>query len=282
MEFGLVIFPTDETISPIELVVAAETHGFEFLWFPEHSHIPISRETPWGGVKGMPELPEEYKRTLDQFVKLAACASVGLRIKLGPGITLVAQRDPGWLAKEVASLDYLSGGGSCLESVMVGIVKCCASTGLLFRTDAQSCARRSSSSRRFGPNRKQVFTAITSILRRAGRGQNPFRSPPPSIMGAAAGPKNYADIVEFFDGWMPVGGLHDFEGCLLGLREACVTARRDPDSLELTLFLSLGFEPANLSAYAKAGVKRIVLPLPSKSASIVLPLLVNYARYLPA
>jgi alkanesulfonate monooxygenase SsuD/methylene tetrahydromethanopterin reductase-like flavin-dependent oxidoreductase (luciferase family) len=105
MKIGVMMFPTDKAIQPIELAKETEARGFESLWFPEHSHIPTSRVTPWGGNPKAPPLPEEYWRSHDQFVALAAAAAVTENIKVATGITLVAQRDPLWLAKEVASLD---------------------------------------------------------------------------------------------------------------------------------------------------------------------------------
>jgi len=110
MDIGVIIFPTDKAIQPIELARECEARGFESLWFPEHSHIPTSRETPWGGFKHLGPLPEEYWRTHDQFVALTAAAAVTTKLRVGTGITLVAQRDPIWLAKEVASLDVISNG----------------------------------------------------------------------------------------------------------------------------------------------------------------------------
>jgi len=74
VELGLLIFPTDLTIDPVTLGREAEDRGFESLWFPEHSHIPTSRATPWGGREGAPPLPEEYWRTHEQFTALAAIA----------------------------------------------------------------------------------------------------------------------------------------------------------------------------------------------------------------
>ncbi|MDH3683927.1 MAG: LLM class flavin-dependent oxidoreductase, partial [Acidimicrobiia bacterium] len=74
MELGVMMFPTDKAIQPIPLAVEAESRGFASIWFPEHSHIPSSRETPWGGREGAPPLPEEYWRSHDQFVALAAVA----------------------------------------------------------------------------------------------------------------------------------------------------------------------------------------------------------------
>ncbi|MBT7428896.1 MAG: TIGR03619 family F420-dependent LLM class oxidoreductase, partial [Ilumatobacter sp.] len=110
MDIGLYIFPTDQTINAVELAKVADQAGFESLWFPEHSHIPVSRATPWGGRAGAPDLPEFYWRTHDPFVTMGACASVTENIKLATGICLVAQRDPIHTAKEVASVDSLSGG----------------------------------------------------------------------------------------------------------------------------------------------------------------------------
>ena len=76
MRIGLTIFPTDLGIQPIEVAREAEARGFDSLWFPEHSHIPTSRRTPWGGRVGRRPLPEMYWRTHDQFVALAAAAAV--------------------------------------------------------------------------------------------------------------------------------------------------------------------------------------------------------------
>ena len=110
MEIGLLIFPTDKGIQPVELGREAEARGFKSLWLPEHSHIPVSRRTPWGGRVGAPPLPDEYSRSHDQFIALAAIAATTSSLKLGTGITLVAQREVLWLAKEVASLDVISNG----------------------------------------------------------------------------------------------------------------------------------------------------------------------------
>src|SRR3984893_3136440 len=106
-EFGLFMFPTDYAIQPIELAISAEERGFESLFFPEHTHIPASRKTPFPGGT---ELPKEYSHTHDPFVALGAAAAVTEKLKLGTGVCLVIERDPIVLAKEVASLDMISNG----------------------------------------------------------------------------------------------------------------------------------------------------------------------------
>ena len=107
MDFGVAIFPTETVQEPGELARMAEQRGFQCLLFPEHTHIPASRRTPYpaGG-----ELPPEYSRTYDPFVALTAAAGATERILIGTGICLVIERDPIITAKEVASLDRLSGG----------------------------------------------------------------------------------------------------------------------------------------------------------------------------
>ena len=107
MELGLAHFSTDYGLQPAELARAAEEHGFESLFLPEHTHIPVSRDTPYPGGG---DLPPEYSHTLDPFVALAAAAAVTERIKLGTGVCLIIERDPIVTAKEVATLDHISGG----------------------------------------------------------------------------------------------------------------------------------------------------------------------------
>src|SRR5215831_11487684 len=114
MQLGVTIFATDRSMSPVELAREAETRGFRSLYVPEHTHIPISRRT--APPTGEAVLAEEYKRTLDPWIALAAAASVTTSIRLGTGIALVAQHDPIALAKQIATLDLLSRG-----RVVIGI-----------------------------------------------------------------------------------------------------------------------------------------------------------------
>ena len=107
MKIGVYIFPTKYSISIIDLARALEDRGFESLFVPEHTHIPVSRRTPF--PSGEP-LPQEYANTLDPFIVLSAAAVVTQKLRVGTGICLVSQRDPIVTAKAVASLDVLSDG----------------------------------------------------------------------------------------------------------------------------------------------------------------------------
>ena len=279
MDFGVLMFPTDQAIQPMELAKAVEDRGFESLWFPEHSHIPVSRETPWGGFKGMPPLPEEYKRTHDQFVALAACAAVTKKLKLGSGITLVAQRDPLWTAKEVASLDMLSG-GRFLFGIGYGWNREEMRNHKLAFKDRRAVLRENILlMKELWTKDEASFEGTHVKVEKSWAWPKPVTKPhPPIILGGAAGPKTYPDLIEFCDGWMPIGGLHDVEGGLKGMRAAFEAAGRDISTLDLGVFFPMGFDATQVPALADLGVKRIVLPLPPKPAAEVLPILDGYAK----
>ena len=107
MKFGASMFFTDYSMTPVELAVALEQRGFDIVWAPEHSHIPLSRKTPFvlGG-----DLPKRYYDVMDPFVTLAQAAAATKTLKVGTGVCLIAQRDPIQTAKLVASIDQASGG----------------------------------------------------------------------------------------------------------------------------------------------------------------------------
>src|SRR5438309_1696295 len=107
MDYGVVMFPTEYAIAPDELARTLEDRGFESVWFPEHTHIPASRRSPWPGGG---DLPRDYWSSYDPFIALMAAAGATKRLRLGTGICLVIERDPFTMAKEVATLDRLSGG----------------------------------------------------------------------------------------------------------------------------------------------------------------------------
>jgi probable F420-dependent oxidoreductase len=277
MKFGVAIFPTDQTIQPVPLAKEVEARGFESLWFPEHSHIPVSRTTPWGGRVGAPPLPDFYWRSHHQFIALAAAAAVTTNLKLASGITLVAQRDPIWLAKELASLDMISDG-----RVLVGIgygwnVEELAHHGVKY-TDRRAVVReRVLAMKELWTNDVAEFHGEHVDFEPSWSWPKPVQpGGPPVILGGAAGPKTMADIVEFCDGWMPIGGRHDLVGSIDALHQTAVDAGRDPASIELGLFYG-PTDPAKIEALAAVGVSRIVFGLPQGPADEVLAALDDLA-----
>ncbi len=281
MKIGVVIFPTDKSIQPVELAQEVEARGFESLWFPEHSHIPTSRETPWGGRKNAPPLPEIYWRSHDQFVALAAAAAVTKRIRLCTGITLVAQRDPIWLAKEVASLDMISGGRFELGVGYGWNVEEMRNHKLDYKQRRDILRENILLMKELWTKDEASFEGKYIKFEKSWAWPKPVQRPhPPILMGGAAGPKTAADVAEFCDGWMPIGGLYDFEGGYKHVVDACRKAGRDPKSVSLGMFYAMPPDLEQVKKLPEMGFKRVILPLPPAPASEVLPVMDSYAKFL--
>lgn len=261
VHIGVDIFPTDQTIGAVELAGEVEARGFESLWFPEHSHIPTRRATPWGGREGAPPLPEFYWRTFDPFVALGACAAVTTTLKLATGICLVAQRDPIHTAKEVASVDALSN-GRFLFGVGYGWNKEeMAQHGTAYGERRAILRENILAMKELWVNDEASFEGDHVTIEPSWSWPKPTQQPgPPIILGGAAGPKTAAHIAEFCDGWMPMGGRHALD-TWDEVRAACERIGRDPETVELGVF---GAPPdeAKLVDLAAKGARRAVLGLP--------------------
>ncbi len=279
MHIGVSIFATDTTIQPIALGRAVEERGFESLWLPEHSHIPVSRVTPWGGVADAPPLPDMYWRTHDQFVALAAIAATTETLVLGTGITLVAQRDPLWLAKQIASLDVISGG-----RVIVGVgygwnKEEMADHGVAYLERRAILREKVLAMKEIWTNDVAEYHGDHVDLDPSWSWPKPIQKPhPPIVLGGAAGPKTFGDIAEFCDGWMPIVGRHEFATKLPALDDAARAAGRDPSSLSLGVFGARGDADA-LRDLAAAGVERALIQIPPKSPEEVLARLDKLAPF---
>lgn len=270
MDIGVMLFPTDLSIGPVEVARAVEERGLHSLYFPEHTHIPVSRRTPYpaGG-----DLPEEYKRTHDPFLALTAAAVATERIQLGTGICLVAQRDPIVTAKAVATLDVLSGG-----RFVFGI-------GVGWNEDEMSDhgvdpAKRRAVAREHVLAMKALWTQDEAgfegehvHLAPSWSWPKPVQRPhPPILLGGAGGPVTFRHVVEYCDGFMPIGGRGVVSARITELRQVATEAGRDPDSLILKVF-GVRPKPETLQDYAEAGVGEVIIGLPSAGADVVLPLL---------
>lgn len=278
MRFGVFIFPTDTSIRPDDLAREVEARGFESLWFPEHSHIPTSRKTPWGGRKEAPPLPEQYWHTHDQFVALAYAAAVTERIKLGTGITLLAQRDPIWTAKEVASLDHLSGGRVTLGIGYGWNKEEMANHRVPYNDRRRLLREKVLVMKALWTEDESSFDGEMLSLETSWAWPKPAQRPhPPIYMGAEIGPKTLDDITEFCDGWIPIAGRHDIVGQVDRVREAVADAGRDPKTFEISAH---GAKVRHLDSLAEAGVDRAVFTLPPLGPEVVLPKLDEWANEL--
>jgi probable F420-dependent oxidoreductase len=279
MRFGVFIFPMDTAIRPDYLAREVEARGFDSLWFPEHSHIPSSRATPWGGQEGAPPLPEHYWRSHDAFVALSYAAAVTERLRIGTGVTLVAQRDPIWTAKEVASLDSLSG-GRLLFGIGYGWNKEeMAQHGLEYSRRRAVLREKVLLMRAIWTEDEAAFGGELMTLEPSWAWPKPAQKPhPPIIMGAAAGPKTIADMVEFCDGWMPLATRMDIVGEVARVRQAVAEAGRDPASFEITAY---GASVDSLDTLVKAGVDRAVFNLRPLPPDQTIPHLDRLAGLIP-
>jgi probable F420-dependent oxidoreductase len=278
MKYGVFIFPTDTSIRPDRLATEVEAQGFESLWFPEHSHIPTSRETPWGGQKDASPLPEQYWHTHDQFVALTYAASVTKTLKLGTGITLVAQRDPIWTAKEVASLDNLSG-GRVIFGVGYGWNKEeMAHHGIAYEQRRALMREKILLMKALWTEEESSFDGEHLSLESSWAWPKPAQEPhPPIVMGAAPGPRTLRDIVEFCDGWIPLATRHDIAGQIEKVRTAIADAGGDASAFEVTAYSAKVDQVEVLEA---AGVDRAVFSLPPLGPEVVIPKLDEWAREL--
>ncbi len=274
MKFGITMFPADYAIGAVELGRAVEERGFDSLFFPEHTHIPTSRRTPWPGGA---ELPREYAHTLDPFVALGAVAAATKTLLLGTGICLVIERDPITLAKEVASVDFLSGGrflfgigGGWNEEEMEN-----------HGTDPN---RRWKLLRERVLAMKEIWTQEQAEF----HGQlvdfdpiwswpKPVQKPHPPIYVGGDGEHTLKRVVEYGDGWMPIPGRNrrPLGERIVELQEMAAAAGRGP--IPVTLYGAQP-RPEVIAHYAEIGVERCIFFLPPVVEADALLLLDRHAR----
>jgi probable F420-dependent oxidoreductase len=274
MEVGVQMFPTDLAIRPDELARETEARGLDALFLPEHTHIPVSRRTPYPGGG---ELPDEYRRTFDPFVALAMAAVVSERLVLGTGICLVAQRDPIVLAKEVASLDVLSGGRFVFGIGYGWNHDEIENHGVEPKQRRAIVRERLLAMEAMWTHDEASFSGEHVTLTSSWSWPKPRQRPrPPVFIGGVAGPTLFRHIAEFADGWIPVGGGGMSAG-LADLRAEFERAGRDPATVQVTV---IGAEPTpgKLEHLEAQGVGRFLIGLPPAPAATVLPLLDRYAE----
>jgi len=277
VEIGLALHTTDRSIAPAELAREAEARGFHSLYVPEHTHIPTSRRTP--PPTGGDELSEEYLRCLDPWVALAAASSVTTKLRLGTGIALPAQHDTLALAKEIATLDFLSGG-----RVVVGIGygwnhEEMENHGIDVRRRRALVREKMLGMQELWSKEVAEYAGEFVRFEASWMWPKPVQQPrPPVLIGGGAGRILFAHIAEYADGWIPIGGAGLRES-LPELRRAMEERGRDPDALQI---VPLGILPdrKKLDYYAEIGVSEAVLRLPSAPRDRVLPVLDDYTRYL--
>ncbi len=273
MLFGASMFFTDYSMSPGALARALEERGFESVWAPEHSHIPLSRKSPWPGGA---ELPKRYYDAMDPFVTLTAAAAVTEKLKVGTGVCLVNQRDPIQLAKEVASLDQLSA-GRFLFGVGIGWNQDeMENHGTVFETRAKLVRERIEAMKVIWTRSKAEYHGEFVNFDPMMAWPKPVQKPHPPVIVGGAFPQGARRALRYGDGWMPIAGRMPIEEVLPKFREMAKEVGRDPAGVELT-----GFGGADDADGARKlrdlGFARLVLALESEKADTILPVLDRWA-----
>ena len=273
MHFGLTIFPTETSAQPIELAREAERRGFESLWFPEHTHIPVSRDTPYpaGG-----ELPDEYSQIYDPFVALTAAAAVTEKLLVGTGICLIVERDPITTAKEVASIDRISNGrfqfgvgaGWNLEEM--------SNHGTDPKRRFKLMRERIEAMKEIWTEDEASYDGELVSFEPIWSWPKPVQEPHPPILMGGNSDGALQRAVDLADGWLPnpETRMSALSERIAELQRRASEAGREP--LPVT-FYGVKPDPDSLAAYAAAGVDRAIFFLPSLPLAELEPMLDHYS-----
>jgi probable F420-dependent oxidoreductase len=276
VRLGITAFLTDRDMSPADLARAVEERGFDSLYLPEHTHLPVRADTPPALVEGVHL--DDCRRSLDPFVALSMAAAVTERITLGTGVVLVAQHDPIVLGKLIATLDHLSGGRVVL--------------GLGFGWNREEAADHGvpfGERRAIAREHVQCMQALWSMEQPEFHGRyvsldpcwswpKPVQQPRViTLVGGGAHPGVFDAVAEYADGWMPIGGSGLAEA-LPRLRKAVEAQGRDPGAVRVVPF---GTVPTDekLGRYRELGVDEVVLRVPSGSPAEMLAVLDAHAAF---
>ena len=276
MELGAAMFFTDYSMRPDELARALEARGFDSLWAPEHSHIPVTRASPFpaGG-----DLPKKYYDVMDPFVTLTAAAMATTKLKLATGICLVVQRDPIQTAKLVASIDQISngrflfgiGGGWNADEM--------ADHGTAYKTRFSLMRERIEAMKEIWTKSKAEYHGKYVDFGPMMTWPKPVQKPHPPILMGGNFPHGATRALAYADGWMPHGARPNYADVgefLPRFRQMAAEAGRDPNSVPVTIF-GAPEEPDRIKRYRDAGVARTCVSLPSAKADEILPMLDRWA-----
>jgi probable F420-dependent oxidoreductase len=274
VDLGLTLFTTDLSMSPVDLAREAEARGLHSLHIPEHPPPPTSRRTP--PPTGEEVLAEEYKRTLDPYVSLAGAASVTERIRLGTGIALVAQHDAIVLAKQLATLDVLSHGRLVLGIGYGWNREEMESHGIDVKRRRALVREKMLAMQALWSQEVAEFRGEFVHFEPSWQWPKPLQQPRPrTLIGGAAGPRLFAHVAEYADGWMPIGGLGS--GSMEKLEAALAKRDRKVADLDLALF-GAPTDPDQLRGRIEQGFDHLIFNLPPETADKTLPRLDRCAK----
>ncbi len=268
MEFGIGYFPTHDAVGPGPIARLVEEHGFESLFFAEHTHIPASRESPWPGGG---ELPRKYWHTYDLFVALTAAAAATTRLRIGSGICLVTERDPIATAKATASVDHISGGrfefgvgaGWNREELV--------NHGTDPRIRMRLLKERVEAIKQIWANEEASYQGEFVNFDRIWSYPKPVQRPHPPVLVGGNGPTVLDRVLAFGDAWFP-----NYQGGAV-LKEAVELQTRAERRIDFQV-IGVPADPRELEKLAQVGCTRAVYWLPSAPMSQIEPKLEVWER----
>ncbi len=274
MKYGIALFPTDSSISPVELATACEARGFESIWFPEHSHIPASRRTPFpaGG-----DLPKMYYDVFEPFISLAAAAAVTKTLKLATGVCLVVQRDPIQTAKDVATLDRVSNGRFIFGIGAGWNAEEMENHGTDYKKRLSLMRERVGAMKEIWTQSKAEFHGKLVDFDPIMTWPKPVQKPHPPILVGGGWPGGALRAIEYGDGWMPINIPGRLIRRIPEFWAKAAESGRTPENLELTIF-GMGPDADEIAKLRENGASRIVFMLPADPAEKILPQLDKLAE----
>jgi len=277
MDIGVFIFDTGYSIAIDELARELEDRGFESLFVPEHTHIPASRKSPFPGGG---ELPKQYSNTLDPFVSLTYAAAVTKKLKVGTGICLVPQHDPIVTAKQIASLDMMSGGRFVFGMGGGWNVEEMEDHGATYKTRFAMLKEHVLAMKALWTEEEAEFHGEFVNFDKSWSYPKPAQTPHPPLLLGGETDHTLRRVVDYCDGWFPrARGGFDPDGSMERLKRFADEAGRDMSSLQVNVF-GAPADAQTLESYAQAGISRALLALPSEGRDEILTLLDKHQKLL--
>jgi probable F420-dependent oxidoreductase len=276
--YSVTIVATDTSLPVADFARAVEDRGFDGLWLPDHTHIPVSRVSPYplGG-----DLPERYLHLVDPIVGLAIAAAVTTRVRLGTGVLLAALREPLVTAKALATLDQQSGGRL---SVGVGFgwnIEEISDHGVDPSTRRRRTREHVLAMRALWEQDVASFDGEHVHFSPSWSWPKPVQRPLPVLVGGAASTRVFDHVVHYAQGWIPLGG-HALTTSVAQLREQLATAGRDPEEVDIIPFTTAAASESKLDAFEAGGATEIAFEIPSGPSAEVMPVLDRLASQLEA
>jgi len=283
MHLGFTSMNTVDDLAPTVLARTLEAAGFESLWYGEHSHIPVSRRSPYppGG-----EMPEPYKKIMDPYISLMAAATVTERLKLGTGIALLMERELFSQALTIATLDRLSNGrliigcgvGWCEESFE-------NATRLPWKRRYLAIKETVAAQRILFSEEQPEFHGELIDFDPVWLEPKPVQKGGPPVLFGAMGPLGRRHAAQWADGWMPADiAMPDVEAGIRDFRQQVKNFDRDPNEVEITLVVMSPLSTELLKRYRDLGVHRCNIGVGEKNwdkPEVVMPMIEEYSRLIP-